>query len=196
MQTPLRAAALVLVAAGTAASGCDLVLFEAPRMSETPSTPFITTDLDVYEAEIGEMVVQSDTIWYVELTIPMTYTNRSGEVVWLTSCGQDYIHPPRLERRVDGAWETAYEPPHRACGGPSIRLEPGASHSYEFRIRGHDPHSAARVQPVWYPDQVAGEYRINWWKSLVLVTGQDRLPDPVPLEERISNTFRITGSLP
>jgi hypothetical protein len=172
-------------------------------LDQALTDPFIATDRGVYEAELDSItipggplpwdttvVMPADTAWYLHFTIGMTYTNRSDRPVYLATCGGP--HPPRLERLVDGDWVAAYEPPHLLCIGPYIEIASEAAYAWDFRINGYEPRS--RVRPSWLLRDVDGTYRVNWWSTVRMAP--DVGADPVPLPQRISNAFRVTGSLP
>ncbi len=160
-------------------------------LGERPITPLITMDRDSYQAELGELTVGGEVIWYLDFTILMTYTNRSDRPVYMGMCGGPFV--PVLERLVNGSWETAYSPPQTACGGVGNRIDPGEVYSdYRFQVLGHDRKSD--VRPSWLPDEVDGSYRVHWFLSLF--TEPDWRADQVPLEERVSNTFQLTGTIP
>jgi len=157
---------------------------------EPQSPPFITTDRDSYQAHSGEIVVANETIWYVEFTIQMTYTNRSNQPVYMAWCHGPPL--PHLERLVDGRWETVYRPAQPLCGNVDSLIKPNGEYDYEFRVRGYDPESS--VRPAWLSDTVAGTYRVHWWNTLFTKLGSQ--VDQVPLSQRVSTTFELNSMIP
>jgi len=164
--------------------------YESEPDPSSPSSPFITTDRDSYQAESGEIVVANDTIWYLEFTIQMTYTNRSDQPVYMAWCHGPHV--PRVERLMDGRWETVHRPGQLLCGNVGFLIKAGEVYDYEFRVRGYDPESS--VKPAWLSDTVAGTYRVHWWNTLFTEPG--RQADQVPLGQRVSSTFELNGTIP
>jgi hypothetical protein len=173
------------------------------------SRPFITTDREVYHAELGwetipggplpwdtTVVFPADTVWFVKFTIRMSYANLSDEPVYVMAYPGNPLWPmpPRIERLENGEWTTVYDPPTTLVAGPR-RIDPGEGFAHDFRVRAYDPESTTRVQPSWRADGLEGMYRIAFSEYLIR-TGEDGDASAAPLVARISNTFRITGSLP
>ena len=145
--------------------------------------PFITTDAQFYEASTVGWRYPQDRFWVVEFTVDLRYTNRADTPLYIA------WDAPKLERYVDGRWETAYRPV--SLLGGFRRLEPGDAFRREFRIRGHDPR--LNVGPKWLTSQLAGLYRVVW--AEVRIVPDVRSP-AVPSEYLVSNIFEVAGELP
>ncbi|MFW6207013.1 MAG: hypothetical protein ACOC5J_03680 [Gemmatimonadota bacterium] len=192
--TTVLSASMTLLMLGACGQVTDLENGERQGvLYQSQALPFISTDRDSYQAQAGQIEIEGESIGFVEFTIQMTYTNRSTAPVYIGMyCGGVFPIPPILERHVNDRWKTAYAPPSSACSGRSLRIERGGTYHYEFRVRGYDPSSS--VRPVWRPDGVNGTYRIRW--DHTVRTTPDLPPDRVPLEEGVSNTFQVEGTLP
>jgi hypothetical protein len=187
---------LALICA-TALSACEMIpaIFAPDSRQSADATWYLATDRDVYAVGFGEHVVQADTSWYLEFTVEITYTNHSDAPVYL------WAHPlpglqvgapvaPEIERLTDrGYWELVYREGVQASLA-GLKVEPGHSLVYEQRFRAYDPQ--ANVEPAWQAATVEGVYRLKFWE---VRTGPDG-SEVAPLQARISNPFRLTGSLP
>jgi hypothetical protein len=116
--------------------------------------------------------------WGVE--IPYRFTNRTGETVYLANCW-GVLHV-RLERQMDGAWQTAWSPPIFQCDSPRIGIGPELLFQRTLHVTNPplagDTASQAQSDP-------SGTYRIVW--DEVYFSNRE----PVPLEMRVSNAFRL-----
>lgn len=166
----------------------SLLACDNPVALKGDPAPFITTDRAVYSAEVSGWRSPDDRFWRMELSVGLTYSNPSDIPLYISYCQGP--NPPGLERRVNGQWEAAYQPPHLMCGGV-LRIDPGEEFSYEFRIRGYDPR--IDVRPTWVPDDLEGRYRVVWWP---VWSESDVTSEVIPLDRRVSNTFKIMGELP
>lgn len=143
----------------------------------------VLTAQDTYVAERGELQVGEETVWYVEVAVDFTYKNPADQPVFLPQCERPL--QPRLEKLVDGDWRIAYQPIELACWGPPLELAAGEEYASIAHIRGYDPQSG--YLPAWEAAEVDGEYRLVW---MILTEPHPDAP-PLPLEQRVSNTFQI-----
>lgn len=146
----------------------------------------------------GEELIQTDRQEYVadragggvSLDIPFRFTNATGGPVHLPTCHG--VHPPALEKWVGGAWKRAYSPALLLCLGAPKVLGRGESYDYLFRVRASP--RGSNTYPQFEVAEAAGTYRLVW--SIFEGDGADYMtsnrPRPLPLEERVSNSFRIT----
>jgi hypothetical protein len=198
----MKTAFSVALLCAIALPGCEQIpsIF-APATSDSADDEiwFLTTDRDVYEVEFGEIVVQADTIWYLQFTVEITYTNHSDAPVYLWAHPRPSLEDPlragapvapEVERLTDDKnWEIVYREGTRASLA-GLMIEPGASLVYEQSFRAYDPQ--ANVSPPWRANRVEGVYRLNFQEVRTGPNGSE----VAPLQARASNRFRLTGSLP
>ncbi len=124
----------------------------------------------------------------VEVEIPFTYTNRTGRTVYVVNCNG--IAPPGLQKRVDGEWMRAWSAAVPLCLSPPIVIGAGRTYTDTLRVFAGTPSSG--VAPVLEVEEVEGVYRLVW--ENVVHDYDDARPgfgEPLPLEARISNPFRL-----
>lgn len=147
----------------------------------SPSSPSITTDHPSYRPR--------RTADALELDIVTTFTNRASDTVRLHPCGSSSQPAFSLEKWVDGAWRPAYS---QAC--PEIlmldppKVGPGASRTDTARVRAM---LAANAMPRFEADPIAGEYRVVYTQAYRSWRPNEGPGELLPLEQRVSNTFRI-----
>jgi hypothetical protein len=163
------------------ACGSAEVLSTGPDFSVNGDAP-IRTDSAIYHVRT--------TSNSHEVTIGVTFTNRSGGTAYIPTCRT--THPPVLQKWEGEQWVTVYSPAVLDCLGPPVVIEAGASHEYTYRV-------LASRRPNTYPrfetQQIGGLYRLNWH---ILGSWTPDGPEPgigveLPLEQRVSNTFTIVG---
>jgi hypothetical protein len=136
------------------------------------------TSEDTYEAV--------RTVDAVTVTIPYTYTNATGETVYINRCQEP--DPPSLQKQQEGVWRTVYAPPRLLCLGPPVVIDAGGDHEGQLEVRAAlDPNS----QPQWEVERVPGTYRLVLDIFGNLEPGGNGT-NPLDLEQRVSNTFEIT----
>jgi hypothetical protein len=142
----------------------------------------IETDRTVYAVD--------DTAGLARLTIHMTYRNTTGKDVYLPTCRGP--QPPRLQKQVDGNWVIAFAPNVLACEGVPITVRAGDSYEYTFRILAGMP--GTNYAPRFAVSEIPGTYRVLW-EIFQSASGNLRGPsttrDPLPLDQEVSNTFRL-----
>ncbi len=125
--------------------------------------------------------------------IAFAYTNRTGETVSLINCRGNV--PPSLEKREGDGWVTAWTPVTLMCLSPPVVIEPDATFTDTLRIVAGRP--SGDVRPRFQVAEVEGTYRLVWhWAVHDYDPDRQGFGDPLPLEERISNSFvlRIASS--
>jgi hypothetical protein len=145
--------------------------------------PPIETDRTVYAVD--------DTGGLARLTIRMTYRNGTGKDVYLPTCRGP--QPPRLQKEVNGNWVIAFAPNVLGCEGAPITVRAGDSYDYTFRILAGMP--GTNYAPRFAVSEIPGTYRILW-EIFSGTSGDPSKPssttrDPLPVEQQISNTFRL-----
>src|SRR5689334_12716142 len=167
-----------LVAALTLVStiGC------AAAMAGSARGPAIQTDRTSY--------VVRDSGGLSSLTIQMTYTNNTGQRVYIPTCRGP--QPPRLQKKVGDSWVMAYTPNVLGCEGAPIVVAPGESYPYTFRVLAGMPGSS--FVPRFAVSEVPGTYRVLW-EIVTEVVGNPNRPEatrnPLPVDQMISNSFQL-----
>jgi hypothetical protein len=143
-----------------------------PAHSDAP----ITTDSTVYRLRSSENGYSG--------TIELTYTNRTGGTVNIPACHSP--HPPILEKRVDGEWVVAYDPPVLMCITAPVVIQAGSSYAYTYRIVAGP--TGSNMYPQFQVAEIPGTYRLRW---RALVTAGPGQPQPLPEEETVSQPFEL-----
>ena len=172
-------ATLVLVLTVAAGCGVGRILGfedEPPALTGAP----IQTDSVVYHVRT--------TASSYEMVMDLRYTNPTRGRVYISTCHTP--HPPVLEKWEGGEWVTAYAPVVLLCLGPPVVIERGERYRYTYRIMAARRPNAA---PRWSVAEIPGTYRLEWhllgtWTPDGSEPGLGKL---LPIEQRISNTFRI-----
>jgi len=147
----------------------------------SPSSPLITTDRESYRPRHSSEAL--------ELDIVTTFTNRTSDTVWLHPCGSSSQPSFSLEKWVDGAWKPAWGQP---C--PAIlmldppKVAPGASRTDTAKVRAM---LAGNAMPRFEIDPIAGSYRVVYAQAYRSWRPNEGPGELLPLEQRVSNTFRI-----
>jgi len=153
----------------------------AGSAAPAPSSTLITTDQQSYRLR--------RTADALEVDILTTFTNRTSDTVRLHPCGPSSQPSFSLEKWVDGAWKPAYGQP---C--PAIlmldppKVAPGASRTDTARVRGM---LAANAMPRFEIEPVGGSYRVVYAQAYGSWRPNEGPGELLPLEQRVSNTFRI-----
>ncbi len=149
----------------------------------SPQHPAFQTDASAY-------VLAATAIGY-DGTIGFVFTNPNATPAYIVNCqGATSL---RLEKRVGPAWVAAWTPAVNACLSPPIVVLPGAE--YRGVVRVLDCSFLSNCGPKFAVADIPGEYRLVW--NSVLSSYDHRgypFGDPLALEQRISNTFRISTS--
>jgi hypothetical protein len=126
----------------------------------------------------------------VSLDIPIRFVNPTQGPVWVSTCHS--VYPPVLEKLVAGAWEKAYNEPVLLCLGVPIVIQAGGTYDYTFRIRAAAP--GTNTYPQFEQPSVPGTYRLVWavYEGDGSDLAREVAPRMLPLDQRVSNSFRIT----
>lgn len=150
-------------------------------VAPSPMSTLVTTDQQSYRPR--------RTAVAVELDIVTTFTNRTGEPVRLHPCGPTSQPAFSLEKWVDGAWKPAWG---QAC--PAIlmldppEVAPGASRTDTARVRAM---LGPNAMPRFEVEPIAGSYRVVYAQVYRGWRPNEGVGELLPLEQRVSNTFRI-----
>ncbi len=171
---------LRLARAASAATALFVVscasIMEPPATSEAP----IRTDRDRYTVRSTEQGL--------EVKIAFTYVNRTGKTVFVTNCRG--IAPPSLEKWDGSEWVHAWAPAVPLCLSPPIVIRPGETHTDTLHVVAGTP--GGNVEPTFRVDEIEGSYRLVW-HGVVHDYDANRqgFGNPLPLEERVSNVFKL-----
>jgi hypothetical protein len=159
-----------------AAAGC------AAATKSSPNTSPIATDREIYALDGNAGLGR--------LTIRLNYRNTTGKDVYLPTCNGP--QPPRLQKEVNGTWVVAFAPNILACESAPITVRNGDSYDYTFNVLAGMP--GTNYLPRFSVSDIPGTYRVLW-EIFRGTVGDPRRPtttrDPLPLEEEVSNTFKI-----
>lgn len=147
----------------------------------SPQHPAFQTDAPAY-------LLAATSIGY-QGTIGFVFTNPNPTPAYIVNCqGGTSL---RLEKRVGPAWVAAWAPAVNACLSPPIVVLPGAE--YHGVVRVLDCSFLSTCAPKFAVADIPGEYRIVW-NSVLSSYDDGAYPfgDPLALEQRTSNTFRIS----
>ena len=126
-------------------------------------------------------------LWY-HGKIPYSFTNRTGSRVYLpTDClGTFNVGLQVLE---DGEWKGALTRYFVLCDGLPIVIEPDEVYQATLNAKGCVVGNCARIR---LSSTASTPYRIKWYEALSSYD-RDEVPrgEPIPLKERISNTFTL-----
>jgi hypothetical protein len=117
----------------------------------------------------------------------MTFTNRTNGAVYLPVCKG--VLPPHLEKRVNDEWVLAHAPIIPLCLGSPVKIKSGKSYRYIFKMQARLP---TYEGPGFYPEEVAGTYRLVWEIYETWTPDKYPLGKLLPLEKRVSNEFRLS----
>jgi hypothetical protein len=123
----------------------------------------------------------------LEVSIKVIYTNRTGRTVYLPTC--IVVHPPLLEKRVDGKWALAYAAIVPLCIGPPVQIKSATTYSYIFNMHARLPTDEA---PRFLPETVDGTYRLVWEIYETWTPDKYPLGKLLSLEQRVSNEFKLS----
>lgn len=147
---------------------------------EAPSAP-IRTDRSAYTLKT--------TASAHRLSIGFTFTNPTGSRAYVPTCRTP--HPPGLEKWQNGAWVRAYSPLVLQCLDPPLIIEAGATHRGTLDVRAG--RAGTKQFPQFQVERIPGTYRLVWTVlgSWTPDGPEPGLGTPLPLQQRVSNSFRI-----
>lgn len=126
----------------------------------------------------------------LEVEIPVVFTNHGEATVFIHPClGPNFVS---LELWDGARWIMVWQPVQPLAGSP-CRVAPKASYVDTVRVLGFFPPSG--THPIFQHGDLEGEFRLTWPAiySDDAYASEERTPSgpPIPLEQRVSNTFRI-----
>jgi len=170
---------LACLLAGLALTACEEGVLGFGDDSEVA----FRTDRTSYALEATEMGVRVD--------IPFSYTNRTGQDVYVVNCNG--IAPPLLEKWAEGRWEIAWVPMVPDCLSPPIVIRDGSAHRDTLRVFAG--YGSVDIYPEFQIGERAGRYRLVWERVLwSFDAGAYPFGEKLPSELRISNDFTIDES--
>ncbi|HKX30790.1 MAG TPA: hypothetical protein VJ302_24075 [Blastocatellia bacterium] len=166
----------------------------------TGAEPPIRTDQQVYSVT---RLPPPDSA--IKVLIKILYTNRSERLVHLPGCAGPH---PIIEKKIGDKWVPVLSLPVPTCFSLPITIEPGGTFNDKVYLYGYPPGKSKYPELEPEMDEVDGTYRIVY--EILQTDGpaqplfsnpaeylryQLRNPNSIsllPLEERISNEFRLT----
>ncbi len=120
-------------------------------------------------------------------SIQARLSNSTGESIYLVNCNGDT--DVSLEKWIDGRWQLAWAPDVQTCLSEPIIVPAGGT--WDTTIDIFAGPRGSNTYPQFEVEESPGSYRLVWHD--VLSSFQNQLPfgEPLPLGQRISNTFRL-----
>ena len=125
----------------------------------------------------------------LEVSIPFTYTNRTGRRTHVLNCNR--IAPPHLEKWVDGVWVFAWGMATPDCVSVPIPIPDGETYADTLPVF----HGRGEVYPKFRLQPLDGTYRLVWDAVRWSEDGSlFAIGDTLPLSFRASNSFVMETS--
>jgi hypothetical protein len=171
---------LAVAALGLSLAGCDIeeITFGNVDSAARSFQPWLETDRREYTA--------SYTPDHIVIDIGFTFRNRGRTTVAIPRCTRP--HRPVLDKLIRGEWHEFYSP-REACWGEPLLLSRGVARSFTLEVRAARHEGAAG--PPFRAAHVPGTYRLRWEVHEYDPHAPFRLGHALPLDARVSNTFRI-----
>lgn len=163
---------ICLSAAAVLLAGCREVPVQVLESLAAPSP----TDAPITSDSAEYAIRRTDTGF--DVRVGLTYRNSHATAVELWACQAEFTQ--RLERWNGRAWETLFVPLAFSCKAWAT-VSPAMELSQLQHYAGGSP--ATPFKPTWGASDPSGSYRAVW---SVRQGGIE-----LPLEQRISNTFRL-----
>jgi hypothetical protein len=159
---------------------------------EGPPSPHLVVLGDEHEVRLDD----SD---FYRAEIPFRYTNRTGETLVLTGCSPP--EAPQLEWWSGEDWRPAFHHIVLLCLSAPFVIPPNRviHDTLRLRVNRDSIGPAGVVAPHWQASHTSGQYRLMWpLRNRASADHSDEwLGGSVrPLEERVSNTFRLNITTP
>jgi hypothetical protein len=120
--------------------------------------------------------------------IPYVFNNPTQSPVYIVNCNG--FTRLALEKRMGEYWVKAWEPIMEACLSEPVVVQP--EQAYRAVIHVFGAHPANDMYPKFSVDSIPGVYRLVWQDVLQTYDPQTYpFGDALPLEQRISNHFRL-----
>jgi hypothetical protein len=123
-------------------------------------------------------------------TFPYTYTNRSGDSVYLVNCNGDVS--PALQRRVGDRWEDWWIPATNGCLSPPVVIAPGGT--YHDTAGVHISSQDGRFFTELTSAEPGTKYRLVWHQALASFDAKHTggsFGRALAIEHRVSNEFEL-----
>lgn len=124
----------------------------------------------------------------LDATIPYTYTNRTGDSVFLTNCNGDVS--PSIQTRSGERWVDWWSPIMNECLSRPVIIAPGAT--YRDSLRFHISVQDGSIYQTLIKSRSQGTYRLVWPQALRSFDA-NRYPfgKRLPLAWRTSNALHF-----
>jgi len=119
--------------------------------------------------------------------IAYSYENRTGAPIYLLNCNGGFA--VLLQRLEGGVWVTAWGNFVYDCLSPAIVIEPDGTYADVLHVWGAKP--GVRAVPRFDVADPSGVYRMVVVNALSSFRRSPPFGDPIPLSQRVSNSFRL-----
>jgi hypothetical protein len=124
-----------------------------------------------------------------EGTAMVTFRNRTADTVFFIHCNG--ATGTALQREVNGDWVDVWHSVQNGCFSAPITVAPGDSlRRSVFLFDGYQPDTAAAVSP----GSGSAVHRLVWTAAVKDFAPGVSYGTPLPLEQRASNPFLLTGA--
>ena len=126
----------------------------------------------------------------LEGSVPYTYRNTLPDTLYIVNClGQVAAS---FQKKSGDTWQNFWSPTVLLCLSPPVKIAPGTSITGTARIYGS--RAGANSYPQLPNGDLTGTYRLLISPVVFHYTDRgQRFGAPVPLEQRVSNEFRLRG---
>lgn len=166
--------------------------FVLPCLSLLACGDPVSPQLAAFQTNAPEYTLTATSIGY-EGDVGFVFTNPNDSPAYIVNCnGATSV---RLEKLVEGTWLAAWAPIIPLCLSPPIVVAGGAQ--YQGVVRVVDCSFRVTCAPKFTVSDIPGQYRLVW--NQILTSFDDRkhpFGEPLPLEQRTSNTFMISTGAP
>ena len=165
-----------------------LILRDVPRTFALGLRSELRRDVSASFQTSGLTYTLEDVGYGWQTSIPVTYTNHTGQPVYIVNCnGATHL---RLERWTGHSWEVEWSPAIPACLSPPIAVAAGNTLTMTIQLFGAYPGS--NLYPKFATGKPSGVFRLTWNDLLTSFDANARpFGERLPLEMRISNRFEI-----
>ena len=153
-----------------------------PEASRQSSEALVRTQGSEFQLSVSDGMLKG--------RVPYTYRNTLADTLYIVNC-RGFV-AASIQKKSGNTWTDFWSPIVLSCLSAPVKIAPGASLSGVAEIYGSRP--GTNTFPTLPTGDLTGTYRLLI--SPVVHNYNDRgqgFGDPVPLEQRVSNEFRLRG---